>query len=300
VPRSSARRAHARHRAPEASLRLRGPRAAGRHAAPTRPVVPTALSGIAVGGLTAGLLATGAAPAAAHPISSAATYSPASSTSSYSPTLRQGSRGSAVAVLQRKLGGLVTDGVFGPLTHARVLAYQRSRGLAVDGIVGPQTWGSLGGAGGASVSSASSVSSSSARASRSSTRTAITAAPASYSSSLGAAAVAEAARHVGKPYVYGAAGPNSFDCSGFTQYVFGRLGRSLPHSSAAQYGAVSRVSKSDMRLGDLVFILHGPGGSISHVGIYAGGGTWYVARRTGTTITRQVIYTNDYVVGRVR
>jgi len=259
--------------------------------------VPTALSGLAVGGLTAGLLATGAAPAAAHSTSSAATYSPASVTSSYLPTLRQGSRGSAVAVLQTKLGGLVADGVFGPLTTARVLAYQRSRGLAVDGVVGPQTWGALGGAGGTSVSSASS---SSTRASRSSTRTAISVAPPSYSSSLGAAAVAEAARHVGKPYVYGAAGPSAFDCSGFTQYVFARLGRSLPHNSAAQSGAVTRVSKSDMQLGDLVFILDGPGSSVSHVGIYAGGGTWYVARRTGTTVTRQVIYTDNYVVGRVR
>jgi peptidoglycan hydrolase-like protein with peptidoglycan-binding domain len=64
------------------------------------------------------------------------------------PTLRQGSRGSAVADLQRRLDAAgfssgAADGVFGPLTDAAVRSFQRARGLGVDGIVGPQTWGAL-------------------------------------------------------------------------------------------------------------------------------------------------------------
>ena len=106
----------------------------------------------------------------------------------------------------------------------------------------------------------------------------------------------EAASHAGKPYRYGAAGPNAFDCSGFTMYVFAQLGVSLPHNSAAQYDAVRRIAKSDLQLGDLVFMRSG--GRISHVGIYAGDNTMWVARRSGTTITRQTLWTSDFLVGR--
>lgn len=54
---------------------------------------------------------------------------------------------------------------------------------------------------------------------------------ASWSSTLGARAVAIARRQVGKPYVYGAAGPNAFDCSGLTQFAYAKVGRRLPHSA---------------------------------------------------------------------
>jgi len=60
------------------------------------------------------------------------------------PVLRQGARGEHVQVLQRNLGGLAADGIFGPLTTAAVRRFQQARGLKVDGIVGPQTWGALG------------------------------------------------------------------------------------------------------------------------------------------------------------
>jgi hypothetical protein len=62
------------------------------------------------------------------------------------PVLRQGSRGPAVAALQRLLGGLTVDQDFGPNTHNRVVAHQRQAGLAPDGIVGTHTWGHLLGA----------------------------------------------------------------------------------------------------------------------------------------------------------
>lgn len=87
--------------------------------------------------------------------------------------------------------------------------------------------------------------------------------------STGAAVVQEAKRHIGKPYVYGAAGPNSFDCSGFTMYVYSKFGKSLPHSAASQYNYGRSVSRAELKPGDLIFGNAG-GSGIQHVGIYAG------------------------------
>jgi len=106
----------------------------------------------------------------------------------------------------------------------------------------------------------------------------------------------------GKPYVYGAAGPRAFDCSGLVKYVYGRLGHSLPHSSRLMYRHVRHISHRAMRPGDIIFMNVNGGGpsGIDHVGIYAGHGYWWVARHTGTTITRQYLWTSHYWVGRVR
>lgn len=77
----------------------------------------------------------------------------------------------------------------------------------------------------------------------------------------------------GHPYVWGAAGPSAFDCSGLVMYALRHaFGRSFPHYSGAQYNATTAVS--DPQPGDLVFF--GPGGS-EHVGVYAGGGKYYSA-----------------------
>ena len=73
---------------------------------------------------------------------------------------------------------------------------------------------------------------------------------------------------MGKPYSYGASGPGSYDCSGFTSMAWRAAGVSLPHSSRAQYAATKRVSRGDLQPGDLVFF----GSPIHHVGIYVGGG----------------------------
>jgi cell wall-associated NlpC family hydrolase len=81
-------------------------------------------------------------------------------------------------------------------------------------------------------------------------------------------AVKTAYAQLGDPYVWGAAGPGSFDCSGLTMYSWGAAGVSLPHSSSAQYSVVRHVSISELQPGDLVFY-YSP---ISHVGIYIGGG----------------------------
>ncbi len=83
-----------------------------------------------------------------------------------------------------------------------------------------------------------------------------------------AAAVQYALAQVGKSYVYGAAGPSAFDCSGLTMMAWRQAGVSLPHSSSAQYGGGTKVSTSALQPGDLVYY-YSP---ISHVGIYIGNG----------------------------
>jgi cell wall-associated NlpC family hydrolase len=83
-----------------------------------------------------------------------------------------------------------------------------------------------------------------------------------------AVAVRFAMAQVGKSYVYGASGPNSYDCSGLTMRSWGMAGVGLPHSSSAQQGSGVRVSESELRPGDLVFY-YSP---VSHVGMYIGNG----------------------------
>lgn len=84
-------------------------------------------------------------------------------------------------------------------------------------------------------------------------------------------AVAYARAQLGKPYVYGAAGPNAFDCSGLTMAAYGAAGVGLPHNAAAQFGYGIPVSSGALIPGDLVFSYSGPG----HVGIYWGNGMVY-------------------------
>jgi cell wall-associated NlpC family hydrolase len=93
--------------------------------------------------------------------------------------------------------------------------------------------------------------------------------------------LAKARAQLGKPYVYGSAGPNSFDCSGLTQFVYAAAGIALPHNAAAQYDTVRHVAMKDIRPGDLVFYGHG---GIGHVGLYVGGGKMIHAPYTGTNV----------------
>ncbi|HZD37872.1 MAG TPA: NlpC/P60 family protein [Actinomycetes bacterium] len=101
-----------------------------------------------------------------------------------------------------------------------------------------------------------------------------------------AKAVAYAKAQVGKPYAYGAAGPDSFDCSGLTMMAWAQAGVSLPHSSSAQYGATRRISSGDLQPGDLIFY-YSP---ISHVAIYVGGGQQVAATHTGDYVRLQALH----------
>lgn len=102
----------------------------------------------------------------------------------------------------------------------------------------------------------------------------------------------------GKPYSYGAAGPSRFDCSGLTMWTLKKLGRKLPHSSAAQYGRTKHLRAKDRRPGDLIFFHNG--GGIYHVGIYAGKGKLWHAPRSGSHVRKERIWTNSVYYGRVR
>ncbi|MBU5483576.1 C40 family peptidase [Clostridium sp. MSJ-11] len=88
---------------------------------------------------------------------------------------------------------------------------------------------------------------------------------------------------LGRPYVWGAAGPSAFDCSGFTQYVYAAFGVGLGHYTGSQYQVGQPVKKSELVPGDLVFF--NTDGSISHVGMYIGGGQFIHASSGSKKVT---------------
>lgn len=93
--------------------------------------------------------------------------------------------------------------------------------------------------------------------------------------------IAYAQAQLGKPYQWGAAGPDSFDCSGLTMMAWRQAGVSLPHSSSQQYATGGpHVSKSQLKPGDLVFFYQ----PISHVGLYVGNGKMIAAPSTGDVV----------------
>jgi cell wall-associated NlpC family hydrolase len=112
------------------------------------------------------------------------------------------------------------------------------------------------------------------------------------------AVLTEARKQSGKPYVYGAAGPRSFDCSGLVRFVFGHaIGKWLPHNAAAQYSVIQHIRRRDLKPGDLVF--QESGGYPFHVGIYAGHDKWWHAPHTGAVVHKQTIYRGHLFYGRV-
>ena len=85
---------------------------------------------------------------------------------------------------------------------------------------------------------------------------------------------------LGKPYIYGDAGPNGFDCSGLTMFSFAAADIALPHSALAQSQMGTPVARADLRPGDLVFF-YSP---VSHVGLYIGNGMMVHARTFGSPV----------------
>jgi cell wall-associated NlpC family hydrolase len=106
-------------------------------------------------------------------------------------------------------------------------------------------------------------------------------------------AVQFAIDQIGKPYVWGAAGPGTYDCSGLTMRAWQAGGVSLPHSAADQYNYGTHVSASDLEPGDLIFFYH----PIGHVTIYAGNGMMVSAPTEGQDVTLVPLsaYMSDYV-----
>ena len=88
-----------------------------------------------------------------------------------------------------------------------------------------------------------------------------------------------AMQYLGVPYVWGGASPSGFDCSGFSMYVYAKMGVSLPHHAASQYGLGTPVSKDQLQAGDLVFF-----NGLGHMGIYIGGGQFIHAPHSGDVV----------------
>ena len=112
--------------------------------------------------------------------------------------------------------------------------------------------------------------------------------PSSAASNPGQIAMQAALSQQGKPYVYGTAGPDTYDCSGLVMWAFAQAGISLPHNAAAQYGYGTHVSISQLQPGDIVF--YDEGGYIGHDGIYVGNGEMVDANHTGSFVGVRALY----------
>ncbi|MGH3248748.1 MAG: NlpC/P60 family protein [Trebonia sp.] len=111
---------------------------------------------------------------------------------------------------------------------------------------------------------------------------------------VGTTALRAALTQRGKPYVWGAAGPDSYDCSGLVEWAFAQEGISLPHYTGSQWNSGMHVSRADLEPGDLVFFF----ADISHVGLYIGNGLMVDAPSTGQVVQVQPLF--DGYVGAVR
>ncbi len=182
-------------------------------------------------------------------------------------TIKQGDSGSDVASLQRRLKDLKyfsgsTTGYFGSSTTTAVKAFQKMNGLQEDGKAGAQTRDLL----------------YSSKAKKAVTSTSTTS-PAPSTPTTGTKSASKfldfAQAQLGKRYVSGNEGPSSFDCSGFVYYCLKNNGVNVGRLSAKGFSQVDEwtgVSKSDLRLGDLLFFGLRGSASVGHTGIYIGSG----------------------------
>jgi cell wall-associated NlpC family hydrolase len=98
-----------------------------------------------------------------------------------------------------------------------------------------------------------------------------------YTNDKGGRAAQKACDLIGKPYVFGSNGPNSYDCSGLTQEAWGSVGVHLEHYTKDQWGSTTPVSRDELKPGDLVFYYS----DLHHVALYIGGGKVVHAPHTG-------------------
>ncbi len=184
--------------------------------------------------------------------------------------LHEGDRGSSVATLQKDLTQLGystygIDGIFGPNTYHAVVDFQLQHKLPAYGLVGELTWKALDAALSASTPSSTTLSGANQLSDRGTT------------SATANAVVGLALKYRGAKYVYGGSNPSAgFDCSGFTQWVYGQFGISLPRTSYAQWNVGTHVAYDNLQPGDLVFFTT-EGVFANHVGIYMGNGDFISA-----------------------
>ncbi len=121
-------------------------------------------------------------------------------------------------------------------------------------------------------------------------------------SSLGQQIVDYAKQYLGTPYVYGGNGPNSFDCSGYTSYVYRHFGYTLNRTASGQLSNGTSVSKSELQPGDLVFFKYNTTKAAPHVGIHIGDGQFIHASTNTYTVKIDNLtsghYANVYVGAR--
>lgn len=108
---------------------------------------------------------------------------------------------------------------------------------------------------------------------------------------------------LGCKYVWGATGPNTFDCSGFTQWCYKKIGINIPRVSRGQGKAGKAVSKGSLQPGDLVFFSSkGANGTIDHVGMFIGSGEFIHSPHTGDVVKISKLsgsyYAKNYVTAR--
>jgi peptidoglycan DL-endopeptidase CwlO len=113
--------------------------------------------------------------------------------------------------------------------------------------------------------------------------------------SLGEQALRAALTRIGDPYVWGAAGPGSFDCSGLVMWAYAQVGIQLDHFTGDQWQEGEHISRSQLQPGDLVFFF----ADISHVGMYVGNGMMVDAPTFGQTVQIQPVFWSAFV-GAVR
>ena len=178
-----------------------------------------------------------------------------SATVTQAATLKVGSNGSEIRMLQSQLQALnydvgPIDSIFGSKTKNAVMEFQRSKNLLVDGIVGPQTQDALKKATDSPLAKKQPI-----IATRDEQTKQI---------------LSTGKKFLGVPYKWGGTTPSGFDCSGFTRYVFASQGITLPRVSIDQYALGTPVNFSDLIPGDLVFFNLNSVNQVSHVGIYIG------------------------------
>jgi len=192
------------------------------------------------------------------------------------PQLQYGRSGAAVKYVQQRLHVKPTSGWFGPITRKAVKRYQAAHRLPQTGKLSVAMWHALGVK---YVKPAPKPKT-----------------PAPGSTAFYKKVLTEAAKHKGARYVFGAEGPNTFDCSGFTQYVYKKASKKIPRTASQQRRYLRPISRSQLKAGDLVFVKRGSGAS--HVAIYAGGGKWWESTRPGKPLGLHKAWTTNVSYGR--
>ena len=192
--------------------------------------------------------------------------------------LKVGDQGSEVAEVQGQLMVLgydvVADGDFGAATADALREFQALNGMQANGFIDSQTYMALLGKDMPEITTGSSY--------------------------IGRQLISTSMQYIGVPYVFGGTSPYGFDCSGFVQYVFAKVGVSLPRTADVQFEVGTPVSTTDLRPGDAVFFETYTYGA-SHVGIYIGDGNFiHASSSRGVTISSlgSAYYSSHYLGAR--